>query len=145
VNYAERILRKTASTARPRHSMQRSSATNDPLAPPTGLLLTTRRGRRWRDLAEAYSAALGLDQMKREDVRARVRGLIWVTMQIEMLHDQSICDNAQLILHLQQEQRATLNELGLTVEPKPDDKPAPAPEPAPPSLTSHIAQRVQQR
>lgn len=114
---------QTASAPGPRHSSQRAHTTNDPLALPAGLLLTTQRGRRWRDLAEHYSALIGSVRMKREDIRSRVRGVIWLTLQIEQAHSDQICDkpiNPQLLLHMQQEQRAVLNELDLDFVEEPE-------------------------
>jgi hypothetical protein len=93
------------------------------LALPAGLLLTTRRGRRWRDLAEHYSALIGPERMKREDVRPRLRGLVWLTLRIEAAQDDDACGrpiNAQLLLHMQQEFRAALTELDLDYEEQPE-------------------------
>jgi hypothetical protein len=95
---------------------QRSAVTNDPLALPPALLLTTSAGRRWRDLAVSYAEQLGPERMTREDVRARLRSLIWITVELERLHDERVCDRPvplHTMLHLAQEQRALIAELGL--------------------------------
>jgi hypothetical protein len=84
------------------------------------------------------------DQMLREDVRARLRSLIWLTLEIEQLHDDRVSNkpvNLQLLLHMSQEQRVALNELGLAPTP-PSPKPKPEPPPAPLDLRAHIASRV---
>jgi hypothetical protein len=97
------------------HPTQRASVSNDPLALPRGLLLTTHTGRRWRDLAVTWAAQLG-ERMAREDVRARVRALIWLTVELERLHDERLCDKPvplHTLLHMTQEQRTLIAELGL--------------------------------
>jgi hypothetical protein len=83
----------------------RSARTNDPFRLPDDLHGQSPIARRWRDLAAAYSAQLG-ERVRREDVRARVRALIWLTLEIERLHDDRICNrpvNLQLLLHMSQE------------------------------------------
>jgi hypothetical protein len=97
------------------------------LALPSRLSLTTARGRRWRDLAVHYSQQLGDERMTREDVRARLRSLIWLTIEFERLQDETICDQPVAIhsvLHMTQEQRALLNELGLCDAPPSDALPS---------------------
>ena len=99
---------------------QRSAVTNDPLGLPSRLLLTSARGRRWRDLAVSYAEQLGPERMVREDVRARLRSLIWTTIELERLHDERVCDKPvplHTMLHLAQEQRALIAELDLDAPP----------------------------
>ena len=50
--------------------------------------------------------------MKREDVRARVRTLIIVTIELERLQDDA-CNEPHTLLHFAQEQRALIAELKL--------------------------------
>jgi hypothetical protein len=95
----------------------RAARTNDPLALPKTLRGRGQspQGRRWRDLARAYSAQLGPERMQREDVRARLRNLIWLTIELERLHDTAVSDRPPIhtLLHMTQEQRVLLAELGL--------------------------------
>lgn len=101
------------------HVSQRAHRTNDPLALPATLSLKTSQGRRWRDLTVTYAEQLG-DRMEREDVRTRVSSLVWVTTELERLHDARMAGkpaNLHTILHMTQEQRTLIAELGLSDPP----------------------------
>jgi hypothetical protein len=54
--------------------------------------------------------------MKHEATRARVRSLIWLTLELERLRDGRICDRPPIhtLLHMAQEQRVLIAELDLT-------------------------------
>jgi hypothetical protein len=47
----------------------------------------SRQGRRWLDLAQHYSALLGPERIKHEPTVAKVRALIWTTLEAERLSD----------------------------------------------------------
>jgi hypothetical protein len=107
----------------------RAARSNDPLALPEALRGRGQspEGRRWRDLAAHYSAQLGSQRMKREEVRARVRSLIWLTIEIERLHDIRVCDRPPIhtLLHMVQEQRVLIAELGLSDATRSSEPPDP--------------------
>ena len=65
--------------------------------------------------------------MKREDVRARVRSLIWLTIELERLHDTRVCDRPPIhtLLHMSQEQRVLIAELGLSDATRTSEAPDP--------------------
>jgi hypothetical protein len=102
-------------------------------------------GRRWRDLVAYYSQALGPERLRNEGVRARLRSLIWLTIEIERCTDERVCDKPMPIhtlLHMTQELRALLAELGLNhveTEPTPPEPPSPAEAERPPSLVDYLA------
>lgn len=86
----------------------RAARTNDPLSLPPGVRGQSPRGRRWRDLAAYYSTLLGAERMKQEEVRTRVRSVLWLTVEVERLQDQRIGDKTvslQTLLQLQKELR----------------------------------------
>jgi hypothetical protein len=95
----------------------RAARTNDPLGLPDGLHGQSPAARRWRDLATHYSVQLGVECMKREDIRARVRSVLWLTCEVERLQDERLCGKpvaTETVLHLTQELRLLLRELGLS-------------------------------
>jgi hypothetical protein len=97
----------------------RAKRTNDPFRLPDELHGQSPGARRWRDLVSHYSAQLGAERMKREDVRARVRSLVWLTIEIERLHDERVCDKPvplHTLLHMTQELRTLIAELGLSTD-----------------------------
>jgi hypothetical protein len=85
---------------------------------PAKLDLTTSRGRRWRDLVMMWAAQLGEEKMRDETIKARLGSLVLITLRLEDLQEESVCgpsprDSYELI-HLAQEQRSILRELGLS-------------------------------
>lgn len=95
----------------------RARRSNAPLELPSGIHGQSPEGRRWRDLATHYSTQLGAEHMKREDVRARVRSVLWLTVELERLQDERLCGKpvaTETVLHLTQELRLLLRELGLS-------------------------------
>lgn len=96
----------------------RAARTNDPLELPQGVRGQSPEGRRWRDLAAHYSARLGAERMEREDVRVRIRLILWLTIELERMQDQRLCDKPaplQMLLYMQKELRDLLRSLGLHV------------------------------
>ena len=94
----------------------RAARTNDPLELPPGVRGQSPEGRRWRDLAAHYSTRLGAERMNREDIRARVRLILWLTVELERLQDQRMCDKPaplHMLLYMQKELRDLLRSLGL--------------------------------
>jgi len=113
----------------------RAARTNHPLGLPEGLHGQSPGARRWRDLARSYSARLGAERMRREDVIARVRSVVWLTLEIERLQDERLCDQPvplHTLLHMTQELRVLISELGLST---------PAGSERPPSLQGYLRNR----
>jgi hypothetical protein len=99
----------------------RAKRTNHPLVPPRGLSLT--EGRRWRDLCRFYGVKLGAQRLADEAVRARLLHLLWTTLQLERLRDAPLSPAEHsaahayalyVRMHLAQEQRGLLHDLGLS-------------------------------
>ena len=116
----------------------RAARTNHPLVLPPGLNGQSPAGRRWRDLVEHYSVQLGPERMRNESIRARLRSLVWLTLEIERCTDERVCDKPVAIhtlLHMGQELRVLLAELGLKHD-EPQPRPSPESEPGPERPTS---------
>jgi hypothetical protein len=115
---AEPAVRLRSGRGERRPQTARAARTNDPLALPEALRGRGQspEGRRWRDLAAHFAARLGKERMQSEATRARVRNLIWLTVELERLHDACVCDRPPVHtwLHMSQEQRVLLTELGLS-------------------------------
>jgi hypothetical protein len=97
----------------------RSAATNNPLACPPGVNPRSSEGRRWRDLAVHYAGMLGPERMTRENVRTRLRAVLWLSVELDRLQGERLCDRPvplHTVLHLTQELRTLLAELGLNDE-----------------------------
>src|SRR5262249_27446783 len=96
----------------------RAARTNSPLEPPEHLRGKghTAAGRRWRDLCRFYGNRLGASRLADEATRARLLNLIWLTLELERLRDARVCDRPPVhtLLHMSQEQRVLLQELGLS-------------------------------
>jgi hypothetical protein len=100
-----------------RAATARSRTTNDPLRWPVGLHPQSGVARRWRDLATHYAAQLGPERMAREDVRTRLRSVLWLSVEVDRLQGERLCDRPvplHSVLHAAQELKALLNELGLS-------------------------------
>jgi hypothetical protein len=99
-----------------RSPLIRSARTNNPLMCPPGLDPRSSRGRRWRDLCRHYGQRLGAERLVDEATRARLLNLIWLTLELERLRDARVCDRPPVhtLLHMSQEQRVLLSELGLS-------------------------------
>jgi hypothetical protein len=100
-----------------RSPVLQARVSNDPLAPPLGLNPRSSEGRRWRDLALVYSAQLGPERMAREDVRTRLRSVLWLSVEVDRLQGERLCDRPvplHSVLHATQELRTLLQELGLS-------------------------------
>jgi hypothetical protein len=69
--------------ARPK--VLKSRLTNDPLVLPAGLNARSTEGRRWRDLALAYSEQLGPQRMKYDGVVQRLRSLLWLSLELDRM------------------------------------------------------------
>jgi hypothetical protein len=65
----------------------------------------------------AYAERLGLERMRREDVRTRLNALLAITVELEQMHAARL-GGKQIpihnILHASAEQRALIAELGLS-------------------------------
>ena len=62
--------------------------------------------------------------MAREDVRARLRTLVWTTVELERLQEDSASEQPHTALHFAQEQRALIAELGLGSDASQSTKPS---------------------
>jgi hypothetical protein len=105
--------RTSASAARP--VTLRSRRTNDPLVLPSGLNSRSSEGRRWRDLALAYSAQLG-DRVKYDGVGTQLRSLLWLSLEVDRMTAERLAGKPlplHTVLHAAQEVRALLAALGL--------------------------------
>src|SRR5262249_43805001 len=107
---------QTVAALTPR-GLHRAARTNDPLALPVGVKGNRVQARRWRDLARHYTALIGAARLKSEPTVARLRSLIWATIEAEQLSDARLRGEAvalHALLHLGAEIRALLRELGLS-------------------------------
>jgi hypothetical protein len=103
----------TARAVRP--ATLRSKRSNDPLAMPVGLDPRSSEGRRWRDLALAYSAQLG-ERMKCDGVGTQLRSLLWLSLELDRMTADRLTGKPvplHTVLHCAQEVRALLTALGL--------------------------------
>ncbi len=117
-------------------STSRAALTNDPLGLPAGIVRSSVAGRRWRDLAEAYSAQLGPDKMGREDVRLLVGNLISFTLVAErqrarIARDEDVDVNQ--FIQLNQTVRGLLDRLRLSSAPRSED----------PGLAGYLSERAE--
>ena len=94
----------------------RAHRTNSPLELPATLRGKgqTPEGRRWRDLCRHYGSRLGPERLADEATRAQLLNLIDLTLRLERIRDSAQQPPTHTILHLCQEQRALLAELGLS-------------------------------
>jgi hypothetical protein len=109
-----RPARAKASAARP--VTLRSRLTNDPLVLPAGLNSRSSEGRRWRDLALAYSTQLG-DRLKYDGVGTQLRSLLWLSLEVDRMTVERLAGKPvplHSVLHAVQEVRALLAALGLS-------------------------------
>lgn len=105
-----------APPARTRASTLRSRRTNDPLVLPSGLNSRSSEGRRWRDLALAYSAQLG-DRLKYDGVGTQLRSLLWLSLELDRMTAERLTGKPvplHSVLHATQEVRVLLAALGLS-------------------------------
>ncbi|MEX2430302.1 MAG: hypothetical protein WD645_00100 [Dehalococcoidia bacterium] len=114
----------------------RAALTNDPLGLPPGLSRSSAAGRRWRDLAEAYSAQLGPELMQREDVRLLVGNLISFSMLAErqrarIARDEEVDVNQ--FIQLNQTIRGLLDRLSLSSAPRSEE----------PGLANYLSERTE--
>jgi hypothetical protein len=100
-----------------RPQTRRARRTNTPLELPAALRGkgNSPEGRRWRDLCRYYGNKLGTQRLADEATRARLLNLIWLTLELERIRDAPITQQPPIhtVLHLSQEQRVLLAELGL--------------------------------
>jgi hypothetical protein len=96
----------------------RAKRTNSPLELPEALRGRGQspEGRRWRDLCRFYGNKLGAERLADEGTRALLLNLLWVTLRLERVRDTAVGDQppTHTVLHLCQEQRTLLQELGLS-------------------------------
>jgi hypothetical protein len=74
------------------------------------------RGRRWRDLVTIFAEQLGEERMRDEAIKTRLGVLVMLTLELERLSEEQVCDrplDPHQLVHLAQEQRALMQELGL--------------------------------
>jgi hypothetical protein len=125
----------TAAAPAPRSAYTRSARTNS-LVPPPGLNPRSSEGRRWRDLCHYYGQRLGPQCLADEAIRALLLNLIDLTLELERIRDLPPAQQprAETRLHLQQEQRTLLAQLGLSAATRSDAQPARSdpPDPDPP-------------
>ena len=92
--------------------------TNHPLELPAALRGKghTPIGRRWRDLCRHWGNKLGPERLRDEGTRAKLLNLIWMTLELEAMRDADSARRSPVHtqLHLCQEQRTLLAELGLS-------------------------------
>jgi hypothetical protein len=118
---------QTASTSSPwpysgrgerRPQTARARRTNFPLELPARLRGRgqTSEGRRWRDLCRHYGSRLGPERLADEATRACLLNLIWITLELEHFRDSPPAQRPPVhtLLHLSQEQRVLLQQLGLS-------------------------------
>src|SRR5262245_16138276 len=111
----------TAATLLSRSAFVRAARTNNPLLLPPGVSSRSSQGRRWRDLASSYAARLG-DRITDEAIVARLRSVIWLSIEIERLQAERLCNQpvpVHTLLHMTQELRVLLSELGLSKDESP--------------------------
>lgn len=106
----------TSAAPATRSAFVRAARTNNPLAPPAGLDPRSPEGRRWRDLARYFGQRLGAERLRDEAQRALLLNLVSITLEIERIRDTPTATQPQVHtrLHLMQEQRCLLAELGLS-------------------------------
>jgi hypothetical protein len=96
----------------------RAARTNSPLELPAALRGKgqTPEGRRWRDLCRHYGSRLGPERLADEGTRALLLNLIWLTLELERIRDAPPAQRPPIhtLLHTAQEQRALLQQLGLS-------------------------------
>jgi hypothetical protein len=99
-----------------RSAFVRAARTNNPLVPPAGVPARSPEGRRWRDLCRHYGSKLGAERLRDEATRARLLNLVWLTLELEHIRDTPPAQRPPVhtCLHLSQEQRVLLSELGLS-------------------------------
>ncbi len=100
--------------SRSRSVFIRAARTNNPWAVPPGL--PGPDARRYRDLMHEYRGRLGL-RAERQDVQARLRSLVWLSIELERLQDERLRGASvpiHTVIHATQELRTLLAELGLT-------------------------------
>jgi hypothetical protein len=109
--------RPTRAKAPARPAVLRSRLTNDPLVLPAGLNSRSSEGRRWRDLALAYSAQLGPERMKYDGIGTQLRSLLWLSLELDRMTAERLAGKPvplHTVLHATQEVRALLIALGLS-------------------------------
>jgi hypothetical protein len=106
-----------APTPSRRSPLVRAARSNDPLMLPAGIDARSPAGRRWNDLAAHYSQQIGPQRLAFESTRAKLTSLLWLTLQLERARDatKGDCLPIHTMLHLAQEQRVLISELGLDV------------------------------
>ena len=85
------------------------------MALPAGL--SRQDARRYRDLIHEYAGRVGAERMKYEDTQARVPAVVWLTVELERLQGERLCDRPvplHTVLHMTQELRTLLQELDLS-------------------------------
>jgi hypothetical protein len=95
----------------------RSRRTNSPLELPAALRGKGQspEGRRWRDLCRFYGSRLGPERLADEATRALLLNLIWLSLELERIRDLPTSQRPPVhtSLHMSQEQRTLLQQLGL--------------------------------
>jgi hypothetical protein len=120
-------------------SASRSALTNDPLRLPPGLSRSSALGRRWRDLAAAYSEQVGPERLRLESVRVLLGDLISFTLVAERQRarlatgDDVDVSHINQMIQLNQTIRGLLDRLGLSAAPVKDEEPG---------LSAYIAERT---
>jgi hypothetical protein len=110
------VSRPAWAKASARPAVLKSRISNDPLVLPVGLNSRSSEGRRWRDLALAYSAQLG-DRMKHDGVGTQLRSLLWLSLELDRMTAERLAGKPvplHTVLHAAQEVRALLAALGLS-------------------------------
>jgi hypothetical protein len=108
--------RSAQARASVRPAVLKSRISNDPLVLPAGLNSRSSEGRRWRDLALAYSAQLG-DRLKHDSVGTQLRSLLWLSLELDRMTAERLAGKPlplHTVLHAAQEVRALLAALGLS-------------------------------
>jgi hypothetical protein len=121
----------------------RSKLSNNPLLRPEGVSAQSNAGRRWRDLASYYGKVLGPERLSREDIRAKLRNVIWLTLETEQLRTERLCGrpvSIHQVLHLSQELKALLGDLGLAEPSAPGSASSSVPLPTFPTLRNELAE-----
>jgi hypothetical protein len=94
----------------------RAHRTNSPLELPAALRGRGQspEGRRWRDLCRHYGGKLGAERLADEATRALLLNLVDLTLRLERIRDSAQQPTTHTVLHLCQEQRTLLQQLGLS-------------------------------
>ena len=97
-----------------RSAFVQAARTNNPLQLPAGMRSRSPQGRRWRDLSHAWGEARPR-RLADEATRAQLLNLIWLTMELECIRDLPTSQRPPVhtLLHMSQEQRVLLQQLGL--------------------------------